>query len=255
MTEPQLRLSDVSKRYASGRPVLDQFNLEINPHDFVAFIGPRGCGKSTILRLIAGLTSLSSGEIEHAPGVPEEQRASFIFQKSTFLPWRTVGENVRLPLQLLGVKPEEREERVRQMLRSWGLEHVSSRYPLQLTAGMKVRTSLARGMITRPACLLLDEPFAALDAITRNKLSAELMRQREKQPFAGCLVTHSAAEAVFLANRVIVLEANPGRILREIKAPQPHPRKLEWRESEAFQEAVVQVRNSLNQAQEAAKSA
>lgn len=254
-TELQLRLHDVSKRYASGKPVLDKFSFEIEINDFVAFIGPRGCGKSTILRLIAGLTPQTGGEIEHSSTTPQEQRASFIFQESALMPWRTVEDNVGLPLQLNRVSAQERSQRVDDMLKLWGLAHVADRYPLQLSPGMKIRTSLARGLITQPACLLLDEPFTALDAITRNKLCAELMRLREKQPYAGCLVTHSAAEAVFLANRVVVLEANPGRILQVIDIPKPHPRKLEWRETEEFQDAVSRVRTVLNQAQEAAGKA
>jgi len=254
-TEPQLRLIDVSKRYASGRAVLDEFSINVGRDDFVAFIGPRGCGKSTILRLMAGLTPLSGGKIEHFPGVEEHRRVSFIFQESALLPWRTVEQNIDLPLQLLGLSKGEQAERRREVLKLWELTHVSDRYPLQLTAGMKIRTALARGMATRPACMLLDEPFTALDAITRNKLSAELMRLRAKQPFAACLVSHSAAEAVFMANRVVVLAANPGRIAEVIEAPEPHPRKLTWRESDEFQEAVNQVRNALNQVQEEARPA
>lgn len=254
-TQPQLRLIDVSKRYANGKPVLDKFSLDIARGDFVAFIGPKGCGKSTILRLIAGLTPLTGGQVEHLADVPEHRRASFVFQESALLPWRTVEDNVRLPLQLRGIGADQQRELTADNLKLWGLTHVSARYPLQLTGGMKVRTSLARAMITQPACLLLDEPFTALDAMTRNKLSAELMRLREKQHFVGCLVSHSAAEAVFLANRVVVLEANPGRILKVVDVPQPYPRKLEWRETDDFQDAVTQVRGFLNQAEENAKSA
>lgn len=251
-TEPQLRLNNVSKRYASGKPVLDNFSLELEPHDFVALIGPRGCGKSTILRLISGLTPLSGGEIVHAEA-SEQRRTSYIFSQPALLPWRTVESNVRLPYRLQGASEAETEERVREVLKLWDIAHVSDRFPLQLTAGMKMRTSLARGMVTQPRCLLLDEPFGTLDAITRNKLSADLMRVREKRPFVGFLVTHSAAEAVFLANKVVVLHANPGRIAEVIDVPADHPRKLAWRETDDFQDAVAQVRTALNAVQEAAK--
>ncbi|WP_309397989.1 ABC transporter ATP-binding protein [Cerasicoccus maritimus] len=254
-TEPQLRIEGVSKRYANGKAVLENFSLDIQNEEFVAFIGPRGCGKSTILRLIAGLTPITSGQIQHAGGGDINQRTSYIFQESALLPWRNVESNVGLPLRLRGLKAAAISERIRDVLKLWDINHVSNRFPLQLTPGMKVRTSLARGLITQPRTLLLDEPFAALDAIARNKLSADLMKVRQKRHFTACLVTHSAAEAVFLANRVVVLAANPGRIAEIIDVPESYPRKLEWRETDAFQEAVNQVRNALSRVQEDAKKA
>ena len=177
------------------------------------------------------------------------------FAAATAAATAPVASNVRLPLRLEGMPKAEMDERVREVLKLWDLSHVSERFPLQLSSGMKMRTSLARGMVTHPRCLLLDEPFATLDAITRNKISADLMRVREKRPFVGCLVTHSAAEAVFLARRVIVLSANPGRIAEIIDVRSSYPRKLAWRETDDFQNAVVQVRNALNAVQETAKSA
>ncbi|WP_309381032.1 ABC transporter ATP-binding protein [Cerasicoccus frondis] len=254
-TEPQLRIENVSKRYANGNAVLENFSLDIQNEDFVAFIGPRGCGKSTILRLIADLTPLSSGQITHANDENIHQRTSFIFQEYALLPWRTAESNVGLPLRLHGENKEAVAEQTKDVLKLWDINHISNRFPLQLTPGMKVRTALARGLITKPHCLLLDEPFAALDAITRNKLCVDLLKVRQKRHFTGCLVTHSVAEAVFLANKVIVLASNPGRIAEIIDVPEPYPRKLSWRESDLFQEASNQVRNALSKVQEAAKKA
>ncbi|WP_269542076.1 ABC transporter ATP-binding protein [Cerasicoccus fimbriatus] len=254
-TEPQLRIENVSKRYANGNAVLENFSIDIDNEDFIAFIGPRGCGKSTILRLIAGLTPLTAGKISFAGGEKDPHRASFIFQEPALLPWRSVGSNVGLPLRLKGVSPDLVQERVKDVLKVWEINHVSERFPLQLSAGMKIRTALARGLVTQPRCLLLDEPFAAVDAITRNKLSVDLMKVRQKHHFSACLVTHSTAEAVFLANRVVVLAANPGRIAEVIDVPELYPRKLAWRETDAFQESVNQVRNALNRVQEDAKKA
>jgi len=250
MSRPLLQLDRVSKRYASGSPVLDGVSLDIAADDFVTFIGPRGCGKSTLLRLIAGLTPLSSGEIT-AGDVSETDRdlSAFVFAQPGLLPWRTVEKNVRLPLQLHGAPADEQKKVAQEMMKLWGIQHVAARYPVQLTPGNQRRAALARAMVTRPRCLLLDEPFAALDAITRNKLSVELMKHREKRPFAGCLVTHSAAEATFLGKRVVVLSANPGRIQELIDVPQPHPRTLDWRESTEFQDYVSRVRAALSETQ------
>ncbi|MGE9294998.1 MAG: ABC transporter ATP-binding protein, partial [Puniceicoccales bacterium] len=173
-----------------------------------------------------------------------------VFSEPALLPWRTVEKNLRLPLQLLGKSRDEQTATARDMMKMWEIGHVGGRYPLQLTPGNKMRAALARAMITKPKILLLDEPFAALDAITRNKVSAELMKVREKLPFATLHVTHSAAEAAYLAKRVVVLSANPGRIQEIIEIPQEHPRGLEWRESTDFQDAVSRIRAALNQAKE-----
>jgi len=253
MTRPLLQLKNVSKRYGTSSPVLDALSLDIASNDFVAFIGPRGCGKSTLLRLIAGLTPLTGGEIlfDGADCGASSTAFSFVFGEAGLLPWRTVERNISLPLQLARVAPTAQKTATAAVMKRWGISHVSRRYPVQLTAGNRRRVALARSMITEPRCILLDEPFAALDAITRNKLSSELMKVREEQPFAVCLVTHSAAEAVYLASRVVVLSPNPGRIREIIEVGEPYPRALEWRESAGFLDVVSQVRAPLNEAQEA----
>ncbi|MEO0794919.1 MAG: ATP-binding cassette domain-containing protein [Verrucomicrobiota bacterium] len=255
--QTNLRLIDVSKRYASGRAVLDSLSLDIASGDIVALIGPRGCGKSTILRLIAGLTPLTAGEIEYPD--PEGRPAyatpsAFVFSEAALLPWRTVRRNILLPLQLAGIDRNEQDARANAMMKLWDISHIAQRFPVQLTPGNRMRAAFARAMITEPNCLLMDEPFAGLDAITRNKLSAELMKVRSKQTFSACLVTHSAAEAVFMANRIVVLSANPGKIKEIIEVEKDFPRKLAWRESNEFQEAVTRVRSTLNESQEGVAS-
>jgi NitT/TauT family transport system ATP-binding protein len=244
-------IESVGKRFPEGPDVLANVTLTAQPGDLVALIGPSGCGKTTLLRLLAGLTLPSSGAITLDGIVPAEarDRLSFIFQEPTLLPWLTTRRNVELPLQL-GRHPQKNQNgRAQELLKLVGLEQAADQFPRQLSGGMKMRVSLARALLRQPGLLLLDEPFAALDEMTRNRLNEDLLRLREETPFTAFFVTHSVSEAVFLSNRVFVLAANPGRIVGEITLPAPYPRTAAWRESVEYQRLVTRAMAMLRQTQ------
>ena len=211
-------------------------SLAVEPGEFVSFIGPSGCGKSTLLRLIAGLTPPSAGEIAvaGAPAGGAENEAFLVFQDANLLPWRRVAANVELPLMLRGDPGPGRRARAREMLDLVGLRDGAEKFPWQLSGGMKMRVSIARALSVAPRILLLDEPFGALDEMTRDRLNEDLLAIRQRDPFTAFFVTHSVAEAVFLSTRVVVLAANPGRIAGEIAVPFPYPRPPELREAPEF---------------------
>ena len=240
-------LEAVGKRFDGGPEVLASVTLTARPGDFVSLIGPSGCGKTTLLRLLAGLTLPSAGAITLDGVIPAEARGhlSFIFQEPTLLPWLSAQRNVELPLRLQGERAAARRERARELLRLVGLEAAAAQYPWQLSGGMKMRVSLARALTRQPGLLLLDEPFAALDELTRNRLNEDLLRLREQAPFTAFFVTHSVGEAVFLSNRIFVLAANPGRIAAEVVTPFPYPRTAELRESPEYLQLVARVTNLL----------
>jgi NitT/TauT family transport system ATP-binding protein len=240
-------LEAVGKRFTNGPEVLANITLTARPADFIAFIGPSGCGKTTLLRLLAGLTLPSSGAITLDGVIPAEARdhLAFIFQEPTLLPWLSTCSNVELPLRLRGEPKEARRNQAFELLRLVGLESAAAQYPRQLSGGMKMRVSLARALTRQPSLLLLDEPFAALDELTRNRLNEDLLRLRKQSPFTAFFVTHSVAEAVFLSNRIFVLAANPGRIAAEIVVPFPYPRPAELRESAAYQQVVARANAML----------
>jgi NitT/TauT family transport system ATP-binding protein len=237
----------VGKRFPNGPEVLASVTLTAQPGDFIAFIGPSGCGKTTLLRLLAGLTPPSSGAITLDGVIPTEARdhLAFIFQEPTLLPWLSAQRNVELPLRLRGASPEARQAKARALLRMVGLEAAATQFPRQLSGGMKMRVSLARALTRQPGLLLLDEPFGALDELTRNRLNEDLLSLREQAPFTAFFVTHSVAEAVFLSNRIFILAANPGRIAAEIVVPFPYPRTAELRESPAYQQLVARANAML----------
>ena len=198
-----LTLSNVSKSYGGTPPVLQQIDLNIDDGEFVSLIGPSGCGKSTLLKLISGLTSPSSGSILVDGMTPVQARktVSYIFQDATLLPWRTVNRNVGLGLELEHVSRETRKQKVESLIELVGLSHVARAYPRQLSGGMKMRVSVARALATTPRLLLMDEPFGALDEMTRDRLNEELLRLRAEQNWTAVFVTHSVAEAVFHSGR------------------------------------------------------
>jgi NitT/TauT family transport system ATP-binding protein len=246
MTAPppaSVALEAVGKRFGAGPEVLTSVTLTAKPGDFIALIGPSGCGKTTLLRLLAGLTPPSAGAVMLDGVIPTQARdhLSFIFQEPTLLPWLSARRNVELPLRLQGMEKASRREKAEEMLRLVGLETVAAQYPRQLSGGMKMRVSLARALTRRPGLLLLDEPFAALDEMTRNRLNEDLLRLREQAPFTAFFVTHSVGEAVFLSNRVFVLAANPGRVAAEIVVPFPYPRPAELRETLEYQQVVARA--------------
>jgi NitT/TauT family transport system ATP-binding protein len=244
---PQVAISNVSKRYGSGPPVLQQIDLSIAKGEFVSLIGPSGCGKSTLLKLISGLTSTSSGSIlvDGMTPVNARETISYIFQDATLLPWRTVMRNVGLGLELEHVSRETRKKKVQSLLELVGLTHVAYSYPRQLSGGMKMRVSVARALATTPRLLLLDEPFGALDEMTRDRLNEELLRLRAEQNWTAVFVTHSVTEAVFLSTRIVVLAPSPGRIAHQIAIDLPFPRTSVTRESPKFESFVTSVSRAL----------
>ncbi len=244
---PQVALSGVSKRYGSNPPVLENIDLTIAKGEFISLIGPSGCGKSTLLKLISGLSSTSEGSILVDGMTPLNAREtiSYIFQDATLLPWRTVTRNVGLGLELEHVSREVREAKVQSLLELVGLSHVARSYPRQLSGGMKMRVSVARALATTPRLLLMDEPFGALDEMTRDRLNEELLRLRQEQSWTAVFVTHSVAEAVFLSTRIVVLAPSPGRIASEISIDLPFPRTSMTRESPEFEAYVTDVSRVL----------
>jgi NitT/TauT family transport system ATP-binding protein len=251
VTVPEVLFADVSKTFAgASMPVLQGISLTVERGEFVSIIGPSGCGKSTLLKLVAGLSPCSGGEISVNGMKPKDARelVSFVFQDATLLPWRTVERNVSLALDLEGRTRDEISATVQRLLELVGLEAVGKRYPRQLSGGMKMRVSIARALATRPRLLLMDEPFAALDEMTRDKMNEELLRLRAEQGWTVLFVTHSVAEAVFLSSRVIVLAPHPGRVAHEVVVDLPYPRTDATRESEAFDALVNRTSRLLREA-------
>jgi NitT/TauT family transport system ATP-binding protein len=247
MTQTAIRLQAVSKQFTKGPAILQNLSADIAPGEFVSIIGPSGCGKSTLLKLVAGLTPITSGSIEIEGQSPAAARKSlsFIFQDPTLLPWRTVRANIALPLDLAHTPRAERDAIVTRQLALVGLDHVANHYPRQLSGGMKMRVSIARALASNPRLLLLDEPFAALDEITRDRLNEELLRLRTLNSWTVLFVTHSVAEAVFLSDRILVLAPHPGRLAHDLPITLPHPRTPQTRISGDFDRTVAEVSRTL----------
>ena len=244
---PEVEFDDVTKSYGSGLPVLQAVSLAVQKGEFVSLIGPSGCGKSTVLKLISGLTLPSTGAIRIDGMTPKNARetVSYIFQDPTLLPWRTVRQNVGLALELEGAGRERRNEKTSPLLELVGLGQVADAFPRELSGGMKMRVSIARALATNPKLLLMDEPFAALDEISRDYLNEELLRLRAEQQWTGVFVTHSVAEAVFLSTRIVVLAPNPGRVYATLPVDLPQPRTAALRAAPEFEALVAQVSHSL----------
>ncbi len=225
-------LRGVTKIYDSGVAALGPIDLDVRKGEFVSLLGPSGCGKSTALRLIAGLSAPTSGavRVEHH-GVQARRSIGFVFQEPTLMPWTSVRENVRLPLKLAHVPREQADARVGEALAQVGLAEFADAYPRELSGGMKMRVSLARALVTDPDILLMDEPFAALDEITRFRLNNDLLALWRNLRKTVIFVTHSVFESVYLSQRVIVMTPRPGRIAAEFRADAAEPRGEEFRTS------------------------
>jgi NitT/TauT family transport system ATP-binding protein len=244
---PEIALRGVTKRYRNAAVAVENISLTVERGEFVTFLGPSGCGKSTLLKLVSGLSPVSGGTVS-VNGMTSEnarQLVSFIFQDATLLPWRTVEQNVGLGMELEHAARPARKERVAQMLQLVGLSQVATRYPRQLSGGMKMRASIARALVSRPRILLMDEPFAALDEMTRDRLNEELLRLYSEHKWTVLFVTHSVSEAIFLSTRVVILAAHPGRVAHEMNIDLPWPRTAQTRESKAFEEQVTHASRLL----------
>ena len=250
---PVFRAHAASKVYPDGTRAVEDVGLEIRDGEFVSIIGSSGCGKSTLLRMIAGLVAPSSGSIEwriraNKGSDADGDKRAFVFQDPTLMPWSRVEANVRLPLDLAGVPRPQSASRVARALHLVGLERFAQHYPRQLSGGMQMRVSIARALVDEPQLLLMDEPFGALDEITRNRMDEELLALRERQRFTAVFVTHSIYEAVFLSTRVIVMTAHPGRIFGEVAVEEPYPRTSSYRVSERFSASCGELFRKLSQA-------
>jgi NitT/TauT family transport system ATP-binding protein len=232
---PLVRLTDVGRRFPSGVEALAGVSLDIQTGDFVSLLGPSGCGKSTLLRLIADLDPPTAGTIAWGgAGRPAPGQIGYVFQDPTLMPWATVADNVWLPLRLAGLSRAEVRLRIEEMLEKVGLVGFAEAYPRELSGGMRMRVSLARALITRPRLLLLDEPFAALDELTRFRLNEDLLALWKNEHCTVVFVTHSVFEAVFLAQRVVVMTPRPGRIATEKDVSFTAPRDSLLRTSAEF---------------------
>jgi NitT/TauT family transport system ATP-binding protein len=242
-------ISNVTKQFKGGTTALEDINLEIEEGEFVSLIGPSGCGKSTLLRVIGDLIEPSRGEVS-VNGKPARQARrdhdyGIVFQDAVLYDWRTVARNVGLPLEMLGWDRAKRAARVDEMLELVELKGFESSRPWQLSGGMQQRVSIARALSFDPALLLMDEPFGALDEMTRERLNMELLRIWEKASSTIVFVTHSIPEAVFLSTRVVVMSARPGRIAGIVDIDLQQPRTAETREDPRFFELVTEVRETL----------
>lgn len=244
-----LELSDVEKRYDNGTLALERVNLKVGQHEFVSLLGPSGCGKSTALKMIAGLSPVTAGSIVWSDSIGDHAKdISFVFQEPTLMPWTKVFENVWLPLRLKGVSLETAKPMVDAVLEKVGLSQFAHVYPRELSGGMKMRVSIARAMITKPRLLLMDEPFAALDEMTRFKLNNDTLALWQAQQFTTIFVTHSVYESVYLSNRIIVMAARPGRIIADIAIDEPYPRTDSFRNTSRYAELCVKVSQALQKA-------
>jgi NitT/TauT family transport system ATP-binding protein len=249
---PIVSLRQVAKVYANGVTALQGLTLDVHAGEFLSLLGPSGCGKSTVLRLVAGLGDLSGGTITWAgaggrAGIPQRD-IGFVFQEPTLMPWATVSRNVLLPLKLRGTPPAEAAARVDEAIALVGLQGFERAYPRELSGGMKMRVSIARALVTRPRVLLMDEPFASLDEITRFKLDNDLLQLWSGQRWTVVFVTHSVYESVYLSTRIAVMTARPGRVASEVSIEAPSPRDDAFRTSPLYNEYCRRVSARLAEA-------
>ena len=249
--DPLLALRGVGKTFPNGVRALAGLDLEVRPGEFLALLGPSGCGKSTALRIIAGLSEPTEGAVEWphaATQAQSESRIGFVFQEPTLMPWANVFNNVVLPLKLRGASAETAAARAKAVLDRVGLQTFSRAYPRELSGGMRMRVSIARALVTEPQLLLMDEPFAALDEITRFKLNDDLLRMWQALRTTVIFVTHSVFESVYLSSRVVVMAARPGRVFAELAIDAPYPRDQGFRTSPEYAAFCRRTSEALSRA-------
>jgi NitT/TauT family transport system ATP-binding protein len=261
-TAPAVEVLSADKTYPNGTHALLPVNLTVQAGEFVTLLGPSGCGKSTLLKMVAGLLAPSQGRLRlwgrdqsagpvvGGSGAAPTPPLSFVFQEATLMPWASVMANVRLPLDLAGVPHAQAQARVRSALQLVGLQRFENSLPRELSGGMQMRVSIARGLVTQPQLLLMDEPFGALDEITRNRLDSDLLGLWADQKLTVMFVTHSIHEAVFLSQRVVVMAARPGRVVDEVLIDEPYPRSADFRVSTRFSQLAKRLQDSLLAASE-----
>jgi NitT/TauT family transport system ATP-binding protein len=250
---PIIEVLSADKMFANGTRALSPIDLTINAGEFVTLLGPSGCGKSTLLKMVANLIQPSDGRLlwwRHGFDQVgnEGKKLVFVFQDPTLMPWARVRKNVRLPLDLAGMDARLANDRVDRALELVGLAKFDEHFPRQLSGGMQMRASIARALVTDPNLLLMDEPFGALDEITRNKLDQDLIQLWWQRKLTVVFVTHSIYEAVFLSTRVVVMAARPGRVLREVAIDEPHPRNDGFRVSQRFAAYAKELQELLAEA-------
>ncbi|MGJ7570497.1 ABC transporter ATP-binding protein [Variovorax sp. RB2P76] len=247
---PAVEILSAEKTYPNGTQALLPVDLSIAEGEFVTLLGPSGCGKSTLLKMVAGMLDPSDGRLlvwrKPVSQLHDSQRKmSFVFQSATLMPWASVQTNVRLPLDLAGVPRKEADARVAESLALVGLEKFAHALPRALSGGMQMRVSIARGLVTQPDLLLMDEPFGALDEITRHKLDADLLDLWRKKKLTVIFVTHSIHEAVFLSSRVVMMAARPGRVVEQFQIDEPYPRSADFMVTPEFARYAKKLQDSL----------
>ncbi len=246
-------MRNVSKLFSNGTLALKDMTLDVRRGEFLSLLGPSGCGKSTALRIIAGLGEASSGQVDwpssqlDSRGKPKGD-VGFVFQEPTLMPWTTVFGNVYLPLRLAGVSKADARPRIAESLASVGLADFHNSYPRELSGGMKMRVSIARALVTRPKLLLMDEPFAALDEITRQKLNDDVLRLWRETGITVIFVTHSVFESAFLSNRIVVMRARPGQVYADLPISTSSVRDANFRTSEEYRATTDTVSRALQEA-------
>ena len=250
MPYPALTLRQVNKAYNNGTVALQDMSLTVEQSQFISLVGPSGCGKSTVLKLVSGLSTMTSGSLVWGDPSRANDRGklAFVFQEAALMPWATVLENVRLPLKLSQVPKATSEQESRAALDLVGLSGFEKAYPRELSGGMKMRVSIARALVTKPDVLLMDEPFGALDEITRSKLNSDLLNLWQDKRWTVLFVTHNIYEAVYLSNRVVVMAARPGRVTADVAIDAPYPRTESFRTSAIYNNYCREVSERLTEA-------
>jgi NitT/TauT family transport system ATP-binding protein len=246
--QPYIVIDGVGKTYAvDGNPILalEDISIDVAPGEFISVVGPSGCGKSTLLKCVAGLQGITAGSIaiQNERVVSPPDNMAIVFQRDVLLDWRTVLDNVLILVEFRGLRRQDYEQRALELLRKYGLDGYAQRYPWELSGGMRQRVAICRALIVNPELLLMDEPFGALDAMTRDDLNAELERLWYENRKTVIFITHGIDEAVYLADRVVVMARNPGRIAEIVPIDIPRPRPLSIRQTEEFGKYVQHIRH------------